>query len=104
MAEMRIVDRDGIEHRVDAAPGIRIMEILRNLDYGVAALCGGMCSCGTCHVHVAAEWAERLPPSNVAERELLAELPNQQHTSRLSCQVIFTENLSGIRLTIASDR
>jgi len=47
MALLRVVDRDGVEHDVDAKTGLKIMENLRELDYGVAAICGGMCSCAT---------------------------------------------------------
>ena len=50
MARMIVVDRDGKEHDIEAKPGLKVMEILRELDYGVAAICGGLCSCATCHV------------------------------------------------------
>ena len=49
MALLRVVDRDGVEHEVEAKTGLKVMENLRELDYGVAAICGGMCSCATCH-------------------------------------------------------
>jgi hypothetical protein len=52
MARMIVVDRDGKEHEIEAKPGFKVMEILRELDYGVAAICGGLCSCATCHVYV----------------------------------------------------
>ena len=61
MALLRVVDRDGVEHEVDAKPGLKVMETLRELDYGVAAICGGMCSCATCHVYVDPEWVSKLP-------------------------------------------
>jgi hypothetical protein len=43
MALLRVVDRDGIEHEVEGRTGLKVMENLRELDYGVAAICGGMC-------------------------------------------------------------
>jgi 2Fe-2S ferredoxin len=80
------------------------MEILRELDYGVAAICGGLCSCATCHVYVDPVWVPRLPAKQSDEQELLTELSDYQAaTSRLSCQVEFTEALSGIKVTIAPD-
>jgi 2Fe-2S ferredoxin len=80
------------------------MEILRELDYGVAAICGGLCSCATCHIYVDEQWAERLPKRQSDELELLTELPDYRAaTSRLSCQVDFTEALSGIKVTVAAD-
>jgi 2Fe-2S ferredoxin len=103
MALLRVVDRDGVEHEVDAKPGLKIMEVLRELDYGVAAICGGMCSCATCHIYVDAEWADKLPEPMSDERELLTELSHHQDTSRLSCQVEFTNELAGLRVKIAPD-
>ena len=104
MAELVIVDRDGKEHRVAGRVGVSVMETLRELDYGVAAICGGMCSCATCHVWVDEEWAARLPPRQGDEQELLQELGSfRPASSRLSCQVPFTEALSGLKVAIAPD-
>jgi len=103
MAESVIVDRDGKEHRVAGRVGVSVMETLRDLDFGVAAICGGMCSCATCHVWVDAEWQGRLPPVQGDEKELLRELASYKPTSRLSCQVTFTEDLSGLKVAIAPD-
>jgi 2Fe-2S ferredoxin len=103
MPLLRVVDRDGVEHEVDAKAGLKIMETLRELDYGVAAICGGMCSCATCHIYVDPEWENRLPPPMSDERELLVELSHHESNSRLSCQVEFTAELAGLRITIAPD-
>src|SRR6267142_4179199 len=104
MARMIVVDRDGKEHEIEAKTGLKIMEILRELDYGVAAICGGLCSCATCHIYVDEGWATRLPKPQSDELELLRELPDfRDATSRLSCQVDFTEALSGLKVAIAPD-
>ncbi len=104
MARMIVVDRDGKEHEVEAKPGQKIMEILRELDYGVAAICGGLCSCATCHIYVDAAWAGRLAKPQSDELELLNELQDfRDGSSRLSCQVDFTEELAGIKVAIAPD-
>jgi len=104
MARMRVVDRDGKEHQVEAKPGLKVMEILRELDYGVAAICGGLCSCATCHVYIDEAWVDRLPAKQSDEQELLVELTDyREQTSRLSCQVEFTEDLDNLKLTIAED-
>ena len=103
MALLRVVDRDGVEHEVDGKTGLKVMENLRELDYGVAAICGGMCSCATCHVYVDEEWQARLPAMMSDERELLSELAHYQQNSRLSCQVEFTPELAGLRVRIAPD-
>ena len=104
MAEMVIVDRDGKEHSVQGRVGVSVMETLRELDYGVAAICGGMCSCATCHVYVDEAWAARLPARQGDEQELLQELTSfRPATSRLSCQVPFSEALAGLKVAIAPD-
>src|ERR1700689_4251782 len=101
MPLMRVVDRSGIEHEIGARAGLKVMENLRELDYGVAAICGGMCSCATCHVFVDPAWVDRVPEAMSDERELLSELSHTQDNSRLSCQIEFTPELAGLRVTIA---
>jgi len=104
MARMIVLDRDGKEHEVEGKSGLVVMEILRELDYGVAAICGGLCSCATCHVYVDPAWVDRLPEPQSDELELLKELSDyKQATSRLSCQVLFTDELTGLKVTIAPD-
>lgn len=103
MALLRVIDRDGQEHEVEAKVGLKVMETLRELDYGVAAICGGMCSCATCHVYVDPEWQARLPAPMSDERELLSELAHVEDNSRLSCQIELTPELAGLRVTIAPD-
>ena len=103
MAVLKVVDRDGVEHEVQSETGLKVMEVLRELDYGVAAICGGMCSCATCHIYIDDAWQSKLPAPMSDERELLTELAQYKPNSRLSCQVEFTEALSGLRVTIAPD-
>jgi 2Fe-2S ferredoxin len=103
MALLRVVGRDGVEHQVEAKVGLKVMETLRDLDYGVAAICGGMCSCATCHVYVDPEWAGRLSPPTSDERELLANLAHHRGNSRLSCQLQMSPELSGLPVTIAPE-
>lgn len=103
MAELVIVDRDGKEHRVEGRVGASVMETLRDLDYGVAAICGGMCSCATCHVWVDEAWIEKLPARQGDEQELLQELSSFKPASRLSCQVQFSDALAGLKVAIAPD-
>src|SRR6202012_549795 len=103
MALLRVVGRDGVEHQVEAKVGLKVMETLRDLEYRVAAICGGMCSCATCHVYVDPEWTSKLPAAMSDERELLAALAKREPNSRLSCQIEFTAALAGLRVTVAPD-
>ena len=103
MPTVRVVDRDGKERELNAPSGVSLMEPLRDMDDGVAAICGGMCSCATCHVYVDPEWQPQLPAIMSDERELLSELTHYQENSRLSCQLEFTPELAGLRVRIAPD-
>jgi 2Fe-2S ferredoxin len=104
MARMRVTDRDGIVHDLEGQLGVKLMETLREYDYGVTAICGGLCSCATCHIFIDPEWMPRLPAPQGDEKELLVELQNYDpERSRLSCQVDFTEALDGLPLTMAPD-
>jgi 2Fe-2S ferredoxin len=104
MAHMLVTDRDGEEHDVPSRPGLKVMEILRDLAYGVAAICGGLCSCATCHVYIDGDWAKRLPIAQGDELELLGELPDYKPgMSRLPCQIEFEPALDGLKLAIAPD-
>jgi 2Fe-2S ferredoxin len=104
MAKMVVTDRDGNEHELEGRPGLKLMETLREYDYGVTAICGGLCSCATCHIFIDPEWTGRLPAPQSDEKELLVELQYYDaERSRLSCQVDFTESLDGLRLTVAPD-
>lgn len=104
MAKMQVKDRDGVEHEIDGQLGVKLMETLREYDYGVTAICGGLCSCATCHIFIDPDWGGRLPAPQGDEKELLVELQNYDPArSRLSCQVDFTADLDGLRLEIAPD-
>jgi 2Fe-2S ferredoxin len=103
MTEIIVTDRDGGVHRVNARPGFSLMETLREFDYGVAAICGGMCSCATCHVFIDPAWLDKLPRRQSDEQEILSELIHRKDNSRLSCQIPMSEALAGLKLTLAPD-
>lgn len=101
---MRVTDRDGVEHEIEGQLGVKLMETLREYDYGVTAICGGLCSCATCHIFIDPEWVGRLPAPQGDEKELLVELQYYDPArSRLSCQVDFVDALDGLRLEVAPD-
>lgn len=106
MGFIHVTDRAGTRHRLEAIEGWRIMEILRdhgagNPDLAVEGLCGGACDCATCHVIVSPEWAARLHAPREEELDKLDELPVIETTSRLSCQILWSETLDGLELTLA---
>jgi len=103
MPLLKVVDRDGVEHEIKAHSGSVLMEPLRDMDDGVTAICGGMCSCATCHVFVDPEWTARLPKPMSDELDMLKDLSAFQPNSRLSCQIQLSEALTGLKVTIAPE-
>ena len=104
MAMIIVTDRDGEEHEIEGEVGLSLMENLRDSNVGdIAAICGGCCSCATCHVYVDEEWLDRLDPPEGDETELVSESENYRDSSRLSCQIEFENSLDGIRVTVAPE-
>jgi 2Fe-2S ferredoxin len=104
MGRIVVTDRAGEKHEIEIAAGDNIMEPLRELSDGVEALCGGMCSCATCHIFVAPEWAAKLETPQDDELELLEETECfRKDESRLSCQIEYQDGLDGMTFTIAPE-
>jgi ferredoxin, 2Fe-2S len=104
MAKLTVVLRDGSEKILDADTKLTVMENIR--DAGIdelLALCGGCCSCATCHVHVDPAFADALPPMGEDENDLLDSTSDRNTASRLSCQIPFSAALDGLRVTIAQE-
>lgn len=104
MPTLIVTNRDGSEQSVEAATNVSVMEIIR--DAGVdelLALCGGCCSCATCHVYVDESFAGQLPEISADESDLLDSSEHRTANSRLSCQINFTSALDGMRVTIAPE-
>jgi 2Fe-2S ferredoxin len=104
MTKVIIVKRDGSEQQVDAENGVSVMEAIR--DNGVdelLALCGGCCSCATCHVYVDPAFAGAIPAMSEDENDLLDSSDHRNETSRLSCQLKVTDAFEGLRVTIAPE-
>ena len=101
-ATIIVTDREGVVRTVEGASGLSVMEILRDAGFDeLLALCGGCCSCATCHIHVDDQWRERLPPMSPDEDDLLEGSIDRDDASRLSCQIRFSEMLDGLAVTIA---
>ena len=103
MIRIKVTDLDGREHELEASPNEVLMELLREQDWGVAALCGGMCSCATCHVFVDEAWLDSFPARDSDEEELLEILDHFQPNSRLSCQLHLSESHDGLSLVLAPE-
>ena len=104
MPQLTVVARNGSERTVDGRSGLSVMEVIRANGFDdLLALCGGCCSCATCHVHVDEEWLDRLPKMSADEDDLLDSSDHRAPNSRLSCQLLFSEALDGMRVRIAPE-
>ena len=104
MPTIHVTTREGIEQTVEATTGRSLMENLRAGGIEeILALCGGNCSCATCHVFVDEEWLDRLPPMGSDEDDLLDSADARQPNSRLSCQIPVTDALDQLRVTVAPE-
>ena len=104
MPQLIVVNRAGEESAVDVADGLTVMEAIRDNGFDeLLALCGGCCSCATCHVHVDPAFKDRLPAMSEDEDDLLESSDHRDQNSRLGCQVPFTADLDGLKVTIAQE-
>lgn len=105
MPRLVVTAKDGTQTIVEGSAGLSVMEVIR--DSGseeILALCGGNCSCGTCHVYVEdPSDAAKLPQPGPLEIELLDVLTHRREESRLSCQIRFEEALDGLKVAIAPE-
>lgn len=104
MPQLTVTTRDGVQHKVEGERGRSLMETLRQAGFDeVLALCGGSCSCATCHVYVDEADLARLPSLSETESDLLDSSEHRTASSRLSCQIPFGPDLEGLRVTIAPE-
>ena len=104
MAQLTVVKRDGTSEQFEAQNGYTVMEAIS--DQGIdelLAICGGCCSCATCHVFVDEAFVDKLPPLNGDEDDLLDSSEHRQANSRLSCQIPISAELDGLTVTIAPE-
>ena len=97
MAKIKYIEFSGAEHEIDVSSGLTFMEgAIKNKIPGIDADCGGACACATCHVYVAKEWIEKLPPKEDSEEDMLDFAFDVKDNSRLSCQITVSDELDGL--------
>ena len=95
-----VTDHSGQEHELEATPGFTIMEIIIDAGLDLEAICGGCCACATCHCYLNEEWLDKLNKADDDEESMLDQAYEVKKNSRLSCQLTFSEELNGMRLTL----
>lgn len=104
MIKVIVTDRTGRAQIIEVAEGLSLMEAIRDAGFDhLLALCGGCCSCATCHVHVDPAFASRIPMMSDEENDLLESSDHRDATSRLACQIGLTGDLDGIAVSIAAE-
>ena len=98
--KIHVTDQAGETHELEGLEGWRVMEVIRDWGLNIKAECGGACSCATCHVWVDEEWFGKLPPPSDDEEDLIYSTLDQKPTSRLSCQILLSDELDGLKLTL----
>jgi 2Fe-2S ferredoxin len=104
MPKLIVTTRDGETSEIAVEEGLTVMEAIRDNGFDeLLALCGGCCSCATCHVYIEDAAGGALPAISEDEDDLLESSDHRQENSRLSCQVPLTAALDGIKVTIAPE-
>lgn len=104
MPKLTVVTREGEESTIEVESGLTVMEAIRDNGFDeLLALCGGCCSCATCHVHVDPEHFAKLDAISEDEDDLLESTDHRTEYSRLSCQIPFGDGLDGLKVQIAPE-
>ena len=97
MTKITYIQNNKKSHSIDVANGLSVMEgAIQNNIPGIDADCGGSMACATCHVYVKEEWFNKLPQKEEGEEDMLDMAFEPKKNSRLSCQLIVTDQLEGL--------
>tara|TARA_B100002052_G_scaffold229361_1_gene211964 strand:- start:45 stop:365 length:321 start_codon:yes stop_codon:yes gene_type:complete len=97
MTKIKYIEHNGNQHEIDVANGLSVMEgAVQNDIPGIDADCGGGMACATCHVYVKEDWFNKLPAKAEGEDDMLDQAYEPRPSSRLSCQIIVSDELNGL--------
>ena len=100
MPKITYKSKDGVSKTIEVENGLSVMEgAIQNNIPGIDADCGGGMACATCHVYVEEKWLDKLPKSEEAEIDMIDMAYEPKKNSRLSCQLIVTDELEGLTVT-----
>jgi 2Fe-2S ferredoxin len=98
---IHVTDQSGVEHELEGLEGWRVMEIIRDWGLNIKAECGGALSCATCHVYVDKDWTDAVGTPREEEEDMLDSVGDVRPNSRLSCQILMSDALDGLKVTLA---
>ena len=100
MPKITYVDQKGKSKTIEVENGLTVMEgAIQNNIPGIDADCGGSMACATCHVYVEEKWLDKLPKAEEAEVDMIDMAFEPKKNSRLSCQIIVSDDLDGLKVT-----
>ena len=103
MPKITYIEHGGKTHTIEVANGLSVMEgAVQNNIPGIDADCGGGMACATCHVYVKEAWFDKLPTKEDGEEDMLDMAFETKKNSRLSCQIIVSDELDGLEVNIPS--
>lgn len=104
MVNITFIEPDGTEKHVEAEVGLSLMEAAtRSGVQGIAAECGGQCSCATCHVYVEGDFFEKVGPPQDDEEDMLDFSESRRSNSRLGCQVQIVDEYAGMVVWVVGE-
>ena len=103
MPKITYIDDKGNSKTIEVENGLSVMEgAIQNNIPGIDADCGGSMACATCHVYVEEQWINKLPKAEEAEVDMIDMAFEPKKNSRLSCQLIVSDELNGLTVTTPS--
>ena len=97
MAKITYIEHNGKSHTINVDNGLTVMEgAVQNDIPGIDADCGGGMACATCHVYVKEDWFNKIPPKQQGEDDMLDQAYEPKSNSRLSCQLVISDDLDGL--------
>ncbi len=103
MAKITYITHDNQNHTIEVQNGLSVMEgAVQNDIPGIDADCGGGMACATCHVYVNDNWFDKIPSKEDGEEDMLDMAYEPKKNSRLSCQIIVSDELDGLTVNIPS--
>ena len=100
MTKITYIDHQGSSKKIEVENGLSVMEgAIQNDIPGIDADCGGSMACATCHVYIEEKWLDKLPKAEDAEVDMIDMAYEPKKNSRLSCQIIVTDELDGLEVT-----
>jgi 2Fe-2S ferredoxin len=100
MPKMVFIETDGTRHEVEAPLGTSVLGVARRHDIDIEGACEGSLACSTCHVIVDPDWYDLLQEASEDEEDMLDLAFNLTKTSRLGCQIVITEELDGLTVSL----